>query len=138
MTLDFNEKIRRVGKERCRWEWPHRTILEQGGKLAFGTDYPVVDFNPFPNIYAAVTRCADDGSPTGANPQECISLFDTLTAYTSGAARAYSREDIGVLEAGKLADVIVIDRNLFDLDPMELKDASVDLTVMDGEIVFER
>lgn len=138
MTLDFNEKIRRVGKNRCRWEWPHKTILEQGGKLAFGTDYPVVDFNPFPNIYAAVTRCADDGSPTGANPQECISLFDTLIAYTSGAASAYSRDDIGVLEPGKLADVIVIDRNLFDLDTMELKDASVDLTVMDGEIVFER
>lgn len=138
MTLDFNEKIRRVGKDRCRWEWPHKTILEQGGKLAFGTDYPVVDFNPFPNIYAAVTRCADDGSPTGANPQECISLFDTLIAYTSGAASAYSRDDIGVLEPGKLADVIVIDRNLFDLDTMELKDASVDLTVMDGEIVFER
>lgn len=138
LTLDFNEKIRRVGEERCRWEWPHKTILQHGGQLAFGTDYPVVDFNPFPNIYAAVTRCDDEGNPTGVNPQERIGLAETLIAYTSGAARAYSRDDIGVLEEGKLADVIVVDRNLFSVDPMEIKDAAVEMTIMDGSIVFER
>ncbi|MCI7304325.1 MAG: amidohydrolase [Clostridiales Family XIII bacterium] len=138
LTLDFNEKIRRVGEERCRWEWPHKTILNHGGQLAFGTDYPVVEYNPFPNIYSAVTRCDDDGNPTGVNPQECIGLDDTLIAYTSGAARAYSRDDIGVLEEGKLADVIVVDRNLFAIDPMEIKDAAVEMTIMDGKIVFER
>lgn len=138
LTLDFNEKVRRVGTARCRWEWPHKSILQQGGKLAFGTDYPVVDFNPFPNIHAAVTRCDDQGQPTGINPQEAITLGEALIAYTSGAAGAYSRSDIGTLEQGKLADVIVIDRNLFQIEPGELKDASVELTVMDGNIVFER
>ena len=61
-----------------------------------------------------------------------------MIAYTSGAARAYSRDDIGVLEEGKLADVIVVDRNLFAIDPMEIKDAAVEMTIMDGKIVFER
>lgn len=138
LTLDFNEKIRRVGEERCQYEWPHKTILQNGGQLAFGTDYPVVDFNPFPNLYAAVTRCDDEGVPTGINPQERIDLIDALIAYTSGAARAYSRTDIGVLEEGMLADVIVIDSNLLAIDPMEIKDAAVEMTIMDGEIVFER
>ncbi len=137
LTLDLNEKISRIGMERCRWEWPHKTILEKGGKLAFGTDYPVVDFNPFPSIYAAVTRCDDEGNATGVNPEEAISLTEALIAYTAGAANAYGRlGDLGTLEEGKLADIIVVDRNLFDVDPYEIKDASVELTVMDGKIIY--
>ncbi len=139
LTLDFNEKIERIGKERCRWEWPHKTILEKGGKLAFGTDYPVVDFNPFPSIYAAVTRCDDEGVATGVNPEECISLAEALTAYTAGSANVYGRlAELGTLEEGKLADVIVVDRNLFAVDSREIGEASVELTVMDGRIVYER
>jgi len=137
LTLDCNEKIRRIGMERCRWEWPHKTILEQGGKLAFGTDYPVVDFNPFPSIYAAVTRCDDEGNATGVNPEESISLAEALIAYTANAADAYGRlAELGTLEAGKLADVIVVDRNLFAVEPKEIKDASVCLTIMDGRIIY--
>jgi predicted amidohydrolase YtcJ len=139
LTLDLNEKISRIGRERCRWEWPHKSILEKGGKLAFGTDYPVVDFNPFPSIYAAVTRCDDEGNATGVNPEEAISLAEALIAYTAGAANAYGRlAELGTLEAGKLADVIVVDRNLFAVEPQKIKDASVCLTVMDGRIIFER
>ena len=138
LILDSNEKVRRLGKKRCQWEWPHKSIFDHGGKLAFGTDYPVVDFNPFANLYAAITRCDDIGAPTGVNPQEKISLAEALIAYTGNAARVYSRSDIGVLEKGKLADVIVVDRNLFEADPMEIRDASVELTIMDGTIVYEK
>lgn len=138
LTLDANEKLRRVGDKRCRWEWPHKTILENGGQLAFGTDYPVVDFNPFANIYSAVTRCDDKGKPTGVNPEESLELVDVLKAYTQGASRAYSREDIGVLEEGKLADIAVIDCNLFDISPLEIPEASVEITVMDGKIVYQK
>lgn len=139
LTLDLNEKIQRIGKERCRWEWPHKTILEKGGRLAFGTDYPVVDFNPFPSVYAAVTRCDDAGNPTGINPEERIGLAEALTAYTAGSANAYGRlGDLGTLEEGKLADVIVVDRNLFTVEPAEIRTASVELTVMDGRIVYQK
>lgn len=138
LTLDFNEKIGRLGEERCRWEWPHKTILEKGGKLALGSDYPVVDFNPFPSIYAAVTRCDDEGQPTGMNPEECISLSQALIAYTAGSANAYGRlSDLGTLEEGKLADIIVVNKNLFEIDKKEILDCKVDLTIMDGKIVYQ-
>ena len=138
LTLDVNEKIRRLGKERCRLEWPHRSLLDAGAELAFGTDYPVVDFDPFPSLYAAVARKDDEGIPTGINPQECISLAEALTAYTSGAAKAYNRNDIGILAEGKLADVIVLDRDLFSASEEEIKNATVELTIMDGEVVYEK
>ncbi len=137
LTLDLNEKIRRIGEERCRYEWPHRSLLDAGAQLAFGTDYPVVDFDPFPNIYAAVTRCDDNGIPTGVNPQECITVAEALTAYTKTAALAYNRDDIGVLAEGKLADIIVVDRDLLSVPHSEIPKASVLLTVMDGKVVYE-
>ena len=137
LTLDFNEKIRRIGEERCRYEWPHRSLLDAGAQLAFGTDYPVVDFDPFPNIYSAVTRCDDDGNPTGVNPQECITVAEALTAYTRTAALAYNRDDIGILAEGKLADIIVVDRDLLSIPHSEIPKASVLLTMMDGNIVYE-
>ena len=137
LTLDFMEKPRRIGEERCRWEWPHRSLLDAGATLAFGTDYPVVDFNPYPSIYAAITRLDDDGNPASTNPQECITLTEALVAYTAGAASAYGRDDIGTLEEGKLADIIVVDRNLFDLTPEEIMKCRTVMTMCDGEIVYE-
>ena len=139
LTLDVNEKLIRMGEERCRWEWPHKTILEKGGKLVFSTDYPVVDFNPFLTLYAAVTRCDDDGNPTGINPEERVSLAEAIKAYTASAADIYDRsEELGTLEEGKLADVVVINKNLFAIDLMEIQRCQIDLTIMDGKIVYER
>ena len=138
LTLDFLEKPRRIGEERCRWEWPHRSLMDAGATLAFGTDYPVVDFNPYPSIYAAVTRLDDEGKPASTNPEECISLAETLKAYTAGGAAAYGRDDIGVLEEGKLADIIVVSSNLFDLKPEEILSCETVMTMFDGEIVYEK
>lgn len=138
LTLDQNEKISRIGAQRCRYEWPFRSLLDSGARLAFGTDAPVIGLNPFPNLHAAVTRCDDWDQPTGANPQEAVTLAEALTAYTRGAAAAYGREDIGALKEGSLADLIVTDKNLFEIPAGELKDCRVDLTVFDGRIVFER
>ncbi len=138
LVLDFDEKIRRLGKERCKWEWPMASFIKSGARLAFGTDYPVVDFNPFPSIHAAVTRSDDENKPTGANPQESISMVEAMEAYTSGAAHAYSRDDIGVLEEGKLADLIVVDRNIFQVNPENISNAKVELTMMDGKVVYKK
>ena len=138
LTLDAFEKVGRIGEERCRWEWPHKSLLKAGAVLAFGTDYPVVDFNPYPTIYAAVTRLDDNGEPTSANPQESISLAEALRAYTAGAAKAYGREDIGMLEEGKLADIIVVDKNLFEISKREILDCQTAMTMFDGKIIFEK
>lgn len=63
MILDADGKIHRIGAERIKYEWPLKTLLDSCGELALGTDYPVVDINPFDNIYAAVTRNFFDGRP---------------------------------------------------------------------------
>lgn len=137
LTLDANEKIARIGEERCRYEWPFQSLLENGAKLAFGTDFPVIGLNPFVNIYAAITRCDDAGNPTGVNPQEKISLAQTLKAYTAGSAEVYDRaDDLGTLEKGKLADIAVIDGNLFARTAEEIKDSKIYMTIFDGKIVY--
>lgn len=139
LILDVNEKIERIGEERCRYEWPFKTLLDNNAVLAFGTDFPVAGINPFPNIYAAIARCDDKGQLIGANPQEKISLFQALKAYTYGSACAINREhELGTLEEGKLADIIVLDRNLFAVSAEEVRDAKVKLTVMDGQVVFNQ
>ncbi len=139
LPLDNNEKLARVGEERCRWEWPFRSILDAGVTMAFGTDFPVVKYNQLSGICAAVTRKNYDGSQAGADNGENITLREALTANTLGSAKVYSREnELGTLEAGKLADVIVLDRNLFDIPEDEIKDAEVVFTMMDGNVTYER
>jgi predicted amidohydrolase YtcJ len=136
LTLDANEKISRCGPARCRWEWPLRTLLEKGARMAFSTDYPVVGFNPFKNIYAAISRCDDEGKPTGVNPEEAITLAEALKIYTVGSAYAFGRDDeLGTLEEGKLADIAVVDRNLFAIPPHDINGCGVVLTICGGKVV---
>ena len=91
-------------------------------------------------IYRGVTRLHNDGEPKGGwNPTQKLSVYEVLRSYTYGSAYGVSREDeLGTLEEGKFADIAVIDRNLFNIDPSEIFNASVVLTVMDGKIVFEK
>ena len=139
LTLDNNEKIVRIGKDRCRYEWPHRSLLDAGAKLAFGSDYPVVDFNPFLGIYAAVTRQDDKAQPTGCNPQEKIRLAEALKAYTMGSSYVYGRNaELGTLERGKLADVVVLSQNLFAIPQEQIKSCDIEMTIMDGRVVYKK
>ena len=139
LPLEMNEKIARLGEERCRYEWPFRSLADAGAVLAFGTDFPVVYYNQFKGIYAAVARKNYDGTTAGVDNGENLTLPEALRANTIGSAIVYGRDDeIGTLEAGKLADVIVLDRNLFTADVEEIKDAEVALTVMDGNVVYAR
>lgn len=141
ISLDANEKPIRIGKERCRWEWPFRSLLDAGATLAFGTDFPVVSYHPFPGIWAAVTRKNYDGSPAGVNNrEEGITLAEALRANTLGAAAAYSREqELGSLEPDKLADVVVLDRDLFQrTNDDEIRDTSILMTIVDGKVVYDR
>jgi predicted amidohydrolase YtcJ len=130
----------RLGKAVADKTWPFRSLLNSAGVLAVGSDCPVVDNNPFSEIYRAVTRVCNDGEPKGGwNPSQKLSLAEILRQYTWGSAYGVKREDeLGSLEAGKLADILVLDRNLFAVPEAELIDGKVDVTVMDGKVVFER
>lgn len=138
LIYDRNEKVSRLGPERARYAWPFCSLLNAEAILAFGTDFPVVPANPFPNIQAAVNRLNPEGENVGVNPEESITLGQTLRAYTYGAACALNREkELGTLEPGKLADITVLDRNLFSGNYSDIAGTSVVLTVSDGRIVYD-
>lgn len=137
IILDAGGKIIKIGEERIKYEWMTKTLLESTGKIAIGTDYPVVDIDPFDNIYAAVERKFFDGGEASHNPWEKLSMAQTLKGYTIYAAHAYSREnELGSLTKGKLADVIAIDRNLFKIPSSEIRSCNVVMTMVGGKVVY--
>ncbi len=134
----------RIG-ERARWAYAFRTLHDAGVLLSFGSDWPGTNAawytsNPLQGIYAAVTRQTLDGTPTGGwFPEERIDVETALRAYTVNNAWVAGEEAYkGKLAPGFLADVAVLERDPFAVDPSELKDIEVVLTVVDGEIVYER
>lgn len=131
--------LRNVGPERGKRAWAWRSVQAEGGVLAFGSDWPIVTLNPWEGIQNAVTRQTVEGNPPeGFVPQERISVADAIRGYTMGAALAGHREQReGSLEKGKLADLIVIDRNLFEIEPTAIGKTEVLLTMVGGRVVYE-
>ena len=141
MVLDPDGEERDLGPERAKYMWPFHSYEQLGVKYAFGTDSPVVDINSMNVIYDAVTRQSPvNGYPEGGwQPHEKITVAQALRAYTRGSAMAAGRpEDLGTLEEGKLADLVVLDKNLLAVDPQEILSTSVVMTIADGEIVYEK
>lgn len=138
--FEDNVYLSRFGEERSSYAFPIKTLKDAGVNIAFGSDYPVVEINPMLGVYRAITRVATDGKPIGGwNPQEKISLADALKYYTAGSAYGVFEEgNIGTLEAGKLADIVVLDRNLFTVPAEEILDTEVKLTIMNGKITYSR
>ena len=139
-TWEGEEYRVNIGEERAGRTWSFRSLLESAGVLAIGSDCPVVDNNPFYAIHRGVTRLHDDGLPEGGwNPTQKLTVADILRGYTLGSAYGIGREDeLGTLEEGKFADIAVIDRNLFEAEPEDIRGAHVDMTIMDGKVIFER
>jgi hypothetical protein len=121
--------------------WPNRDLLEAGALMAAGSDWPVVS-NPDPwlGIEGMVTRRNPKGGFEGALwPEQALDLATVLEIYTANAARAMGLDALtGSLEPGKSADLIVLDRHLFEIPSGELADARVLSTYFEGELVFER
>jgi len=138
-TADMRFVEERLGEKRAKLSYAWRSVLRSGATLAFGSDWPVEDLNPIAGIHAAVTRQDTEGNPPGGwQPQERLTVEEALRAYTQGAAHAaFWEEDMGTLDVGKLADFTVLSENVFECDPLRLRDVGVLMTVVGGEIVYE-
>ena len=132
------EKV--IGHERGKGTYAFKSLLDFHTRLAFGSDWFVAPATPLEGIYAAVTRRTLDGAnPNGWYPEQKIGVEDAMRAYTSGAAYAsYDERDKGTLERGKLADFVMIDRDLTRIAPEEIAQARVMMTVIGGRIIHSR
>ncbi|CAG0973403.1 N-substituted formamide deformylase [Anaerolineales bacterium] len=124
---------------RSKLAYQYRTMWDAGIKLTFNSDCPVSDPNPFWGIHAAVTRRRRDGTPEeGWYPEQCVTVDQAVWAYSMGAAVASGRQaDLGSISPGKLADLVVLDRDIFSIDPMEIYNTKPTMTIFDGKIVYE-
>jgi len=126
-----------IGEERARWMYPIKSVQDTGAIIAFGSDWSVSTANPFPQMETAVTRMSavDDSYPVFI-PEERIDLETAIAAFTINAAFVNKHEDeTGSIEAGKLADLIVLDQNVFEIEPANISDTKVLLTLFGGEAV---
>ena len=135
----------RIGPDRIRWTYAFHTLDEAGVLLSFGSDWPGTNAswytaNPLMGMYAAVTRQTPEGEPEGGwVPEERIDAETALMAYTVNNGWAEGHEDVkGRLAPGYLADLVILDRNPLEVPPEELQHIGVDLTMVDGRVVFER
>jgi hypothetical protein len=137
-TSDMEMAERHWG-DRCQLSYAWKSILECGTRLAFGSDSPVETLDPLAGIHAAVTRRRQDGSPgpQGWIPDQRVTVSQAVHAYTLGAAYASGESRIkGTLAAGKLADLVVLSRDIFEIEPMEILDTRVEMTFFDGGCVY--
>ncbi len=140
--LDYDMQIVEglCGKELASTSYAFGSLKRLGAHVSYGTDCPVEACNPFPNIYMAVTRKNREGKPEGGfYPSECVSVSDAIDAYTAGSAYAEFMEDRkGRIKAGYYADLVLLDRDIFTVDPMEIKDIQPEMTMVGGKIVYRR
>jgi predicted amidohydrolase YtcJ len=130
----------RLGHDRARYSYAWRSFLDHGVTLAFGTDWPVAPLDPMLGLYAAVTRATLDGKhPGGWIPGEKITLPEAIEAYTMGAAFAeFQEHEKGSITPGKLADMVILNDNIFDLKPEAIRNVKVETTIVGGKVTYAR
>jgi hypothetical protein len=129
-----------IGPDRASRAWAWKSIRDAGGRLAFGSDWPVVSIDPRIGINMALNRTTRDGLPAGGwLPEQRLPLAAVVDAYTSGAAFAsFDEHRKGTLAPGMLADLVILSSDIFALPPEKVLDAEVDVTVFDGKVVYRR
>ena len=113
-------------------------MIDQGARLTFGSDWTVAPINPLLGIYAAVTRrTLDDRNPHGWVPAEKITVDEAMKSYTiANAYASFDESRKGTLETGKLADIVVLDRDIFAIPPVQIPQSVVLYTIVGGKIVY--
>lgn len=131
--------IKNAGPEREQRAFAWNSVLKAGGRLAFGSDWPVVTINPWPGVQMAVTREDWEGKPQGGwLPGERITLEQAIYAYTLGGAYALNEEGIrGSIEPGKLADLVLLSQNIFEIPVNKIRETTSVLTMVGGKIMSE-
>jgi len=140
LDYDMHAVIPRCGEELSSTSYAFKTLNDLGAHISYGTDSPVENCNPFPNIYSAVTRKDKNGWPEGGFfPQECVDVETAIDAYTIGSAYNEFLEDCkGRLKPGYLADLVVLDTDIFTCDPMAIRDILPVMTMVNGKIAWQK
>jgi len=140
-TTDMRFCEKRIGLERSKNAYIWKTLIENGAWLAFGSDWPVEPLDPMRGLYSAVTRknIEFDYPEGGWFPEQRLTLAEAIKDFTLGSAFASFEENIkGSLEVGKLADLVVLSKDLFTIPPKEILTAEVLYTILGGKIVYEK
>jgi len=143
LSDDMRWMEERIGRERCKGAYAFKSIKENGAILCFGTDWPGTSaseypINPLLGLYAAVTRQTINGEPAGGwFPEQRITIEEAIRAYTYNTAYAnFEEKTKGSIEVHKVADFVVLNKNLLQATPREILDAKVVMTIVDGKIVY--
>jgi predicted amidohydrolase YtcJ len=128
----------RIGPDRIKRTYAFRTFLDNGVRLAFGTDWPVAPLSPMWTIYAAVTRATLDGkNPDGWIPEQKLTVAESIEAYTMGSAYAeFQEKEKGSITPGKLADFVVLSDDIFKIPPAAIKNVKIEATFLGGKLVY--
>ena len=129
----------RIGHDRASRTYAFRTFLDHGVRLAFGTDWDVAPLNPMLGLYAAVTRATLDGkNPQGWFPEQKLTVAEAVEAYTMGSAYAeFQEKEKGSITVGKLADMVLLNADIFSIPPEQIRDVKVLKTIVGGKIVWD-
>ena len=138
-TSDMYWAEARLGPERTKGAYAWRTVLERGGRLALGSDFPVEEVNPFLGIHAAVTRQDQKQWPAGGwYPSQRLTLAEAIRGFTLDAAHAaFEEKSRGTIEVGKLADLTIVEGDLLAMPVTELYKTKVRATVVGGDVVYD-
>ncbi|RCG29616.1 amidohydrolase [Sphaerisporangium album] len=135
-----------LGEERSGWQYPFADLVKTGARLCAGSDWPVSSADPLQGMHVAVNRTEPGGSvhadyPTAQTPflpRQSLDLATVMAAYTQGSARINHDDEAGVIEEGMRADLVVLDRDPYALEPQDIWTTQVAMTFVDGEAVYER
>jgi len=129
----------RIGHDRATRTYAFRTFLDHGVRLAFGTDWDVAPLNPMLGLYAAVTRETLNGkNPKGWFPGQKLTVAEAVEAYTMGSAYAeFQEREKGSITPGKLADMVLLDADIFLISPERIRDVKVLKTIVGGKVVWD-